>query len=292
MHIAVLQKEVLEYLDPKPNENFIDATLGEAGHAKLILRRNNPDGKVLGIEIDPEAITELQKANISERLAIINSSYIKIKDIVQENNFKPDGILFDLGMSSNQLDKGKRGFSFTRDEPLIMRYDKKIADSLTAAEIVNSWTEEDIESILEEFGGERFARKIARKIVESRKIEPIYTTFQLKNIIIRAIPPRFRHSKIHAATRTFQALRIVVNNELNNLEQALYQAVEVLNPGGRIVVISFHSGEDKIVKNFIKDKSKQGVLKILTKKPITPSEEEVTNNPRSRSAKLRAALKI
>lgn len=287
MHIPVLKNEVIEYLEPKENENFIDCTIGAGGHTLAILEKNQPKGKVLGIEIDPEMYENLRK-NFFERLILVQGSYIDIKKIAEQNKFAPNGILFDLGMSSWHIEKSGRGFSFMRDEPLDMRYSLKT--SLRAEEIVNKWSEQEIEKNLREYGGEKFSKRIASNIILARKKEHIKTTAQLKNIIIKAIPAKFRHSRIHCATRSFQALRIAVNDELNNLKNALEQAIDILEPCGRIVIISFHSGEDKIVKNFFKEKAKQNLMKILTKKPIKADEQEIKINPRSRSALLRAAM--
>ncbi|MCK4354934.1 16S rRNA (cytosine(1402)-N(4))-methyltransferase RsmH [Candidatus Parcubacteria bacterium] len=287
MHIPVLKNEVIEYLEPKENENFIDCTIGAGGHTLAILEKNQPKGKVLGIEIDPEMYENLRK-NFFERLILVQGSYIDIKKIAEQNKFAPNGILFDLGMSSWHIEKSGRGFSFMRDEPLDMRY--SMETSLRAEEIVNKWSEQEIEKNLREYGGEKFSKRIASNIILARKKEHIKTTAQLKNIIIKAIPAKFRHSRIHCATRSFQALRIAVNDELNNLKNALEQAIDILEPCGRIVIISFHSGEDKIVKNFFKEKAKQNLMKILTKKPIKADEQEIKINPRSRSALLRAAM--
>lgn len=289
MHIPVLQKEVLKYLDPKPNENFIDATIGQAGHTLAILKKNWPEGKVLGIEIDPQLYEKLQKAKIENRLILVNDSYTNLKKIVKSYNFKRvSGILFDLGLSSWHLEESKRGFSFLRPEILDMRYNLKL--QLTAQKIVNYSSLFDLEKILKEYGEEKYAKRISKEILKERKIKPIKTTFQLVEIIKKAVPRRYLHQKLHFATKTFQALRIAVNDELNNLKKALPQAWEVLRPKGRLVVISFHSLEDRIVKNFFKNLAKEGKLQILTKKPIRPSQEEIKLNPRSRSAKLRCAI--
>jgi 16S rRNA (cytosine1402-N4)-methyltransferase len=289
MHIPVLKNEVIEYLDPHANENFIDCTIGAGGHSLAILEKIQPNGKVLGIEIDPEMCANLRKKKL-ERLILVNNSYKNIKEIAEQNNFAANGILFDLGMSSWHIEKSGRGFSFMRDEPLDMRY--SIETRLTAKEIVNKYAEQEIEEILREFGGERFSKRIARGIVLARKAEPLETTEQLKNIIIRAIPSRFRHSRIHCATRSFQAIRIAVNDELNNLKSALEQALDILEPNNRLVVISFHSGEDKIVKNFFKEKNNQNLVKILTKNVVKASKQEIKANPRSRSARLRVVMKL
>lgn len=319
MHIPVLQKEVLDYLNPKPNENFIDCTIGGGGHTTAILRRNGPGGRLLGIEIDSEICKRLEEqmaeflislnskgitrseatgsnTQFPKRLILVNDSYANLKAIVKKYNFGPvHGILLDLGMSSWHLEESGRGFTFLKEEPLDMRYTTKSQNSnlksqnhLTAETLINECPEEEIEKILGEYGEEKFAKRIAKEIIKSRKIKPIETTFQLNEAIKRAVPLRYQHKRIHPSTRTFQALRIAVNDELNNLKKVLPQIIEVLSPGGRIVIISFHSLEDRIVKNFFKEKNQ--FIKILTRKPITAAEQEIKINPRSRSAKLRAAL--
>jgi len=286
MHIPVLLKEVIEYLNVKPNSNYIDCTLNGGGHTREILKQTN--GKVLGIEIDQEIFEKIEKEKI-ERLIPVNNSYINIKEEVEKNNFNNiSGILFDIGMSSYHVDEAERGFSFNKNEPLIMNY----STGLTAEEILNEWSEEEIEKILKEYGEEDFSRKIAKKIVEKRKGEKIKSTLQLVNIIKEATPGWYHHAKTHFATRTFQALRIKVNNELDNFRKALPEALDLLEKEGRLVVISFHSLEDRIIKEFLKEKEKEGKVKIITKKPIVPTDEEIALNPRSRSSKLRAAIKI
>ena len=294
MHIPVLQKEVIEYLDPKPNENFIDCTIGEAGHSLAILEKNGPKGKVLGIDRDPGVIKNIESRipnlEFRKRLVLACDNFANLEEIVKKQNFKQvSGILFDLGMSSWHLEESGRGFSFLRNEPLDMRYN--LENPLTAEKIVNYWSKSEIEKILREYGEERFAKKIAERIIESRA-KPIETTFQLIEIIKSVIPREYQVGRLHPATRTFQALRIAVNDELNNLEKTLPQAINVLNRGGRLVVISFHSLEDRIVKNFLKKCGGDADVKLITKKPIGPSKEEIIKNPRSRSAKLRSAIKI
>jgi len=294
VHIPVLQKKVLEYLNPEPNQNFIDATIGEGGHALAILERILPKGRILGIDWNPELIQDLKikikKAKLKSNLTLICDNFANLKEIVKRERFLAvSGILFDLGMSSWHLEKNGRGFSFLKNEPLDMRYSPQ--NPLRAEKIVNYWSKSEIEKILREYGEEGFAKKIAEKIIETRKSKPIKTTFQLVEIIKKSVPSRYQHQKIHFATRTFQALRITVNDELNNLEKVLPQALEILKPGGRLVVISFHSLEDRIVKNFYRSRSPID-LKILTKKPIRPQKEDIKINPRSRSAKLRAAIKL
>jgi len=293
-HIPVLQKEVLEYLDPKPNENFIDCTIGEGGHTLAILEKNGPKGKVLGIEWDPELYKKLSRSDLDRlkaRLILVNDNFANLEEIAKSQKFRSvSGILFDLGMSSWHLKESGRGFSFLKEEPLDMRYNPQ--NPLSAEKIVNYWSALEIEKILEIHGEERFSKQIAKYIISFREVKPIKTTSQLVEIIKKATPDWYHRRKIHPATKTFQALRIAVNDELNNLEKALPKALNILKPGGRIVVISFQSLEDRIIKNFLKEKAKENILKILTKKPIKPSLEEIKINPRSRSAKLRAAEKL
>ena len=304
LHIPVLQKEVIEYLKPKPNQNFIDCTIGEGGHAFAILEKILPNGKILGIDSTQELISKLKKGikKFKKNFILVCDNFVHLKEIVKKYKFeKVQGILFDLGMSSWHLEKSGRGFTFQRDEPLDMRYRRHFGRSsklsagkegLTAEKIVNDWPEAKIEKILKEYGQERFARKIAREIVRARKIKPIKKTLHLVEIVKRATPSWYRRQRIHFATKTFQALRIAVNNELENLQKVLPQTLEILNKNGRLVIISLHSLEDKIVKNFFRENSKKGLFKILTKKPIRPSEVEKKVNPRSRSARLRAVTKL
>ena len=294
IHTAVLKKEVLEYLDPKQNENFVDCTVGEGGHSEDLLERNGPEGKVLGIDLDPQQIVASQWLHVQykERVVLVNDSYTNLKEIIARKEFgKVNGILLDLGMSSAQLVRAHKGFSFQIDQGLDMRYNDE-NNYLTAEKIVNEWSEEKIADILENYGEEKFARKIAKNIVEERKKGRIKTTFQLIEIIKDATPSAYWRGKMHYATRTFQALRIAVNDELENVKRILPDAVSLLEPDGRLVVISFHSLEDRIVKNFLADESKKGTIKIITKKPIMASRDELGKNPRARSAKLRVAIKI
>jgi 16S rRNA (cytosine1402-N4)-methyltransferase len=306
IHTAVLKKEVLEYLDPKQNENFVDCTIGEGGHTEDILSKNGPEGKVLGIDLDSHQISASQWLHVQfkDRIILVNDSYTNLLEIIERKNFGIiNGILLDLGMSSAQLEGTHKGFSFQMDQSLDMRYNDDGGYHLTAEKIVNEWPEEKIEEVLENYGEEKFAKKIAKNIVEQRKQGRIKTTFQLIEIIRDAIPAKYfatfskrRLQNIHYATRTFQALRIAVNDELENIKRVLPDAVSVLAPGGRLAVISFHSLEDRIVKNFLASEAKttQGVprIKILTKKPITASRDELGKNARARSAKLRVAIKI
>jgi len=296
MHIPVLLNETIEYLQPRTNQNFIDCTIGGGGHALKILSLIEPKGKLLGIDLTPEAIENLkisQSANwqikAENRLVLINGNFANIKEIVEGEKFYPvNGILFDLGLSSDILESGGKGFSFMREEELDMRYNPGFA-GLTAKEIVNKYPEEKLAEIFKENGGERFSRRIASKIVSFRKKRDIETTFQLKNLIKEALG---RYFHIKSLARVFQSLRIEVNGELRNLGQGLISAVEILAPGGRLVVISYHSLEDRLVKKFFKEKKRNSELNILTKKPIRPEKKEIKENSRSRSAKLRVAEKI
>ena len=291
-HIPVLLKEVLKYFNPQPGENFIDCTVGFAGHTLPLLEKNKPNGKVLGIEIDEKVLEILKKKIFIERLILVQGNFADLKKITKENSFYPiNGILFDLGMSSWQIEKKGRGFSFRKNEPLDMRFGSR-ASNLTAEEIINQWPEEELIKIFQEYGEERYARRIAHRVCQTRQIQPIKTTNQLVKIIQQAVPNRYQHRRIHFATLTFQALRIAVNDELDNLKKALPQALEILEKNGKLAIISFHSLEDRIVKIFFRETAKEGNLKILTKKPIRPGQEEINLNPRSRSARLRVALKL
>ena len=303
MHTPVLIKEVIEYLSPKPGRNFIDATTDGGGHALAIIEKIVPNGKLLGIEWDGRLLEQLgakiSESEFRENVILINDSYANLKNIIRENNFTDvDGIIFDLGMSSWHIDEAGRGFTFQRDEILDMRFaaqpsgsDSRTQD-LTAQEIVNEFSYDELSEILKKYGEERFAGSIAKNIITTRKEKPIRMTFELVEIIKRSVPFWYRRRRIHFATRTFQALRLAVNHELENLEAGIEQAAEILRPGGRVAVISFHSLEDRIVKNLFRSKAKTGELEIITKKPVVASLAEVTENPRARSAKLRVAAKL
>lgn len=298
MHQPVLLKEVLEYLEPQANENFVDATFGFGGHSREILKLIRPNGKVLGIEIDPEIFQKFleKKEEIIEkedlkRLILVNASYCQLKEIVQEKKFFPiKGVLFDLGVCSYHFDESERGFSYLKNQPLDMRFNPK--NPLTAYEIVNFWPLREIERIIKDYSEERYFKRIARAIGEQRKKKKIETTFDLIEILKKVLPKNYENHRIHFATRTFQALRIAVNDELLNLQKGLESAFEVVSSEGKIVVISFHSLEDRIVKNFFKRLKKENQGEILTKKPISPSKEEIEKNHRARSAKLRVFQKI
>ncbi|MBU4467036.1 16S rRNA (cytosine(1402)-N(4))-methyltransferase RsmH [Patescibacteria group bacterium] len=294
MHAPVLLKEVVDWLGPKENENFIDATLGEAGHSLEILKKNGPKGKILGIEQDQEilaaTIKTLNASDYGHRIILVNDNFVNLKKIVADRNFsKIKGIVMDLGISSWQLQESGRGFSFLRDEPLIMSLAGK--KGLTADKIVNYWSKPELERIFKEFGQEKFAGRIAENIVLRRRVRQIKTTLELVEIIKKAVPMNYERGRISPATRTFMALRITVNNELENLQIALPQAIDVLEKGGKLAVISFHSLEDKIVKHFFKAEEKKERVKVLTKKPIMASTQELQINQRSRSAKLRVVQK-
>lgn len=291
--MPVMKEEVIRFLDPKPNEDFIDCTVGLGGHALAILELNKPNGRVLGVDFDPQILEELKRnvhgTEFEKRLVLVCDNFANLEAIAAKHGFTGvSGVLFDLGLSSWHLEASGRGFSFWRNEPLDMRYNPQ-SNALTAEVILNTWSLEDIERILRVYGEERFARRIAKQIVESR---PLRTTVDLVMAVERATPPWYHRRRIHFATKTFQALRIAVNSELENLEKALPQALNVLRSGGKLAVIAFHSLEDRIVKNFMRTKAKEGAIKILTKKPIRPSEKEVRENPRARSARLRVAVKI
>lgn len=298
-HIPVLLNEAIEALRVEPGGQYIDCTAGEGGHAVAILEKG---GQLLGIDIDPQAI-EVARARLlpyAKMAILINENFENLDQICSSLGFHPvHGILFDLGMSSFQLSDTRRGFSFQYDAPLDMRFSP--TQELTAATIVNAFPEQELASIIERYGEERRSTEIARSIVQNR---PLSTTRQLAALVARAVGKR---GKIHPATKTFQALRIAVNQELERLKAALKQAVKILEVGGRLVVISFHSLEDRLVKEFMRRESQdclcppqtpvcvcghQATLKLITKRVVTPSPTEVLANPRSRSAKMRVAERI
>lgn len=290
-HVPVLLKEVIAVLDPKPGEFFIDGTVNGGGHAVAILEKISPAGKFLGIDWDNDAVDifKLKTEKSKPKIIAIHGNYADLPEILEKEKLsKADGLLLDLGMSSEQLERSGRGFSFRKDEPLIMQYQSS-SEILTAAEIINSFNEKELADIFFKYGEERFSRKIAGKIIEERKNKRILTTFELIAIIKKAVPENYEKGRIHPATRIFQALRIYVNSELENLEKLLKNLDKILKPKGRIAIISFHSLEDRLVKHYFREKAKEREMEILTKKPIGPTIEEVGQNPRSRSAKLRAA---
>lgn len=300
MHVPVLLNEAIEILNPKSGEFFIDGTIGGGGHSVAILNKIGLEGKLLGIDWDKKAIERLKitfasgkfpdgsKLKNCKNTILIQGNYADLPEILEKQKFgKADGLIVDLGFSSDQLNPlaGEgRGFSFLKDEPLDMRYR---GEGLTAAEVINSFKEKDLANIFWKYGEERFSRQIAEKIVKERKKERILTAFQLAEIIKNAVPKNYERGRIHPATRVFQALRIFVNKELENLETLLKNLEKILKPQGRAAIISFHSLEDRLVKNYFREMAKSNRAEILTKKPITASEEEIKNNFRSRSAKMR-----
>ena len=289
-HIPVLLNEVLKYLNLQPNQNFVDATVGDGGHARAILENIAPNGKLIAIDRDVDSLVRAQ-SNLREfenRVIFVNDSFGNISKIIEESGFyRIEGILFDFGMSTSQLENSGRGFSFQKDEILDMRYDAKIP--ITAEDILNDYSEIELFEIFKKLGEEPKARIVARKIVESRKQKRIKTTKELVRIIEKVIK---RRGKIHPATKIFQALRIEVNEELTEIERALVDIPKVLPSGGRAAFISFHSLEDRLIKIWAKDLSKKNIIKILNKRPLTASAEELKANPKSRSAKLRVIEKI
>lgn len=287
LHKSVLLAEAIEYLNVLSNHHYIDCTLGGGGHTEAILERNGPDGCVIAFDLDAETIDRTKKRlkRFGKRLIVIHDSFRNIHRVA-ECGLPIAGALYDLGTSMDLLKSSGRGFSFLTDEPLDMRFSDE--GDLTAADIVNGWKEKELADMIFRYGEERWSRRIAHRIVEYRIKNRIQTTKELVEIIEGAIPGKYRHGRIHCATRTFQALRIAVNDELNALEDSLEKATRIVDGTGRIVVISFHSLEDRIVKQFFKKIHIQKIGKILTKKPIIPSEEEREENPASRSAKLRA----
>jgi 16S rRNA (cytosine1402-N4)-methyltransferase len=283
-HISVLLQPVIEFLAPHPDGRYIDGTVGAGGHAAAILDASSPSGRVLGIDADPQALG-LAADNLApygDRLVLEHSNYSHMKAVAERRGFVPvEGIVLDLGLSSMQLNDPARGFSFQSEGALDMRFNPD--DAVTAADLVNTLSEKDLADLIFQFGEDHASRRIARAIVAAR---PVSTTVQLAGVIERAIG---RHGRMHPATRTFQALRIEVNRELEMLEEVLPQIGEVLAPGGRIVIITFHSLEDRIVKNFFRDCQD---LRVLTKHPVRPARDEQLSNPRSRSSKLRAAERV
>lgn len=290
--------EALYFLDVSPGKRFIDATLGLGGHTEAILQAG---GEVLGIDQDPRSL-EIAKRRLSACpgryqtvpapgvFKGVHGNFSNIGEITSKEGWsKVDGILFDLGFSSFQIEDSRYGLSFTHAGPLDMRLDPSLG--VTAADLINSLPENELERLFREVGEEPRAHKVARAIIRKRSVAPIKTTTELVNLV-EGLSPSHTQQGIHPATRVFMALRIAVNSELDNLEESLAQVPDLLKKSGRLVVISFHSGEDRIVKTFIKEKEKMGVFKNLTTKPVRPSEEEVRGNPRSRSSKLRGAEKI
>jgi len=303
VHVPVLLDEVIAGLQPQRGGYFVDCTVGLGGHAAAILEKISPSGRLLGIDADPEAIKLSQDklSNYGEAVTLINDNFVNLEAICKRYHFHPaDGILLDLGVSSLQLDTAERGFSFHLDAPLNMRFDP--GQGLTASDIVNSFSEQELAKLIEKYGEERHSRRIARYIVRNR---PIATTVELARLVEQALGGK--RARIHPATRTFMALRIAVNSELQNLELALKQTINLLRPGGRLTVISYHSLEDRIVKQFMRYAASsclcppgtvvcrcghKPTLKLISRKVIKPTSLEIESNPRSRSAKLRIAERL
>lgn len=291
-HIPVLSDEVIEYLSPEKNDVILDCTLGLAGHALRILDYLEGDCQYIGIDQDA-SVFEIATANLKNYKKSFHpyrSNFRNLDVVLSELNVKKvDRVLFDLGVSSFQIDDPSRGFSFVREGLLDMRMDA--SGELKALDVVNRFSLEELDNIISDYGEERYSRKIAALIVDRRRLRLYKTTLDLAKDIESVCGHKYER-RIHPATRTFQALRIFVNDELNALKEALGKVISFLNLNGRVVVISFHSLEDRIVKNFFRDLSRQGVVKLLCKKPVVPARGEIVSNPRSRSAKLRAVVKI
>ncbi|MDP6387685.1 MAG: 16S rRNA (cytosine(1402)-N(4))-methyltransferase RsmH [Candidatus Pacebacteria bacterium] len=301
MHIPVLLQEVIESLNLKKGDTAIDTTIGGGGHAREICKLIGSTGTLIGIDLDRRAL-DGAKAKLKDgkcNIILEQKNFRDLDKVLKKAGIeKVDAVLFDLGFSSDQLEESKqpacagRGFSFQKNEPLLMTFKESPDEKdLTAKEILGSWEEESIADILYGYGEEKFSRQIAKKIVELRDDMPIETTRDLVEVIDKAVPNWYKHKKIHFATKTFQALRITVNDEIGALKEALGKALYVLKAEGRIAVISFHSIEDRIVKRFFNNKKQEGEGEVITKKPIIPSEDEIKRNPRSRSAKLRVFQK-
>jgi 16S rRNA (cytosine1402-N4)-methyltransferase len=293
VHQSVLLNKAVGLLNLSRGAVVVDATVGGGGHSEEMLKNILPGGKLVGIDADRIALTiaEERLKKYSGSFTLINDNFRNIDRILKKENIKNvDAILLDVGVSSYQLDDASRGFSIRSDASLDMRMDQ--SSGVTAYDVVNKYSEDKLSEIIEKYGEERFHNRIARFIKDARERKPIGTTGELAAVIKRAVGYKYRNLRIDPATRTFQAVRICVNDELGALEEALKSAIFWLKAGGRIAVISFHSLEDRIVKNMFKGYAKLGVLKIITKKPLVPEREEVVMNPRSRSAKLRVAERI
>jgi 16S rRNA (cytosine1402-N4)-methyltransferase len=290
LHVPVLQAEVLDWLQPRSTGLYVDGTLGLGGHTQALLERTAPAGRVIGFEWDEEAAgrAAARLSRYADRFRIVPASYASLLPELDKLGIsRIDGLLADLGVSSLQLDQAERGFSFRADSTLDMRMDRR--NPVTAADLIARLSEEQLADILYYYGEERQARRIARFLVKAREEEPVATTGRLAAVVAAAVPGKYHPPRVHVATKTFQALRIAVNGELDNLVQLLTVASEVLVPGARFCVITFHSLEDRIVKQAFKQNS---AYEVLTRRPIEPSEAEVVRNPRARSAKLRVASRV
>ena len=285
--------EVVDYLSPKSGGVYVDGTMGGGGHSWFILEASSPDGVVYGFDRDEEALRAASErlSGYGDRVTFLHGNFAELEDALAEYGVnRIDGFLLDLGVSSYQLDKGARGFSFQQDAPLDMRMD--VSTGETAEYLVNNLPEKDLARIIRDFGEERWAVRIAKRIVESRRLAPLRTTMQLVDIIKGSIPRAKWEDRLHPATRTFQALRIAVNHELESLEEGLASGIRMLGKGGRIAVISFHSLEDRFVKHFFLAEQQAGRVKVITKRPLRPDDEEIHANPRAASAKLRVCERV
>lgn len=284
IHVPVLPREVMEYLAPQPGETIVDGTLGGAGHTRLIAEAVGENGQVISMDRDAAAIDEAEKILRGLPIKLVHANYCELPAVLKQLGIKSiDGILLDLGLSSDQLADRERGFSFESEGALDLRFDT--TEGEPASRLLQRLPERELADVIYQYGEERYSRRIAKRIVETRREQPIRTAQELAQLVRRCVP-RSPHDKIDPATRTFQALRIAVNDELRSLERLLTALPELLSPGGRAVIISFHSLEDRRVKEAFRADSR---YEVLTKKPIVASESEVAANPRSRSAKLRAA---
>jgi len=294
-HEPVLVDEILFWLQCKPGGVYVDCTLGYAGLATRILDHTAPDGILVGIDRDAAALAESRARlhDVMARVHLKHGNFSELKAMVAETGLlRVDGVIFDLGVSSPQLDRPERGFSFREDGPLDMRMDQR--EGRTAADLIRDLPETELADVIYQLGEERYSRRIARAIVQARVQGAIETTRELAAVVERAVPASYRHGRIHCATRTFQALRIAVNRELDVLEPALRDAVDILSPGGRLCAVSFHSLEDRIVKHTFRALANgpEASVRVLTKKPVIASEAERDHNPRSRSAKLRVVERL
>ena len=292
-HYPVMYREVIELLELEDKKLIVDCTTGVGSHSYKMLEAMSRNSQLVGIDKDRESldIAAMRLKNFPGRFNFIKGNFSELTDLLKGLKIKKvDAFLFDLGISMHQLSDQERGFSFLKEGPLDMRMDR--SSFFSAYDLVNNLSESELENIFRKFGEERFARRIARSITEARRLSPILTTTELSRIITNSLPAKNRYLRIHPAPRVFQSLRVAVNRELEVLRSGLKQAVSLLAPGGRIVVISFHSLEDRIVKQAFRDYANQGILDIITRKPLVPSAREINENSASRSAKLRVAQKL
>ena len=307
-HITVMKEEAVQALKLKPDGIYVDCTLGGAGHSQRIASQLSHEGRLIAIDQDDWALenAKTKLSDVLDRVILVKSNFRNLRQIVEEHGYpKVDGVLFDLGVSSPQLDEGDRGFSYHADAPLDMRMDTD--QELSAREIVNEWDEKELANIIFRYGEEKFSRQIAREIIKARQVAPIETTGELVELIKKGIPAPARRTGGHPAKRTFQAIRIAVNDELNAFKEAIYDSINILKPEGHVSVITFHSLEDRICKQVFQEFSggctcppdfpqcvcgNQPIIKVETRKPILPSDQELAQNNRARSAKLRIAKKL